>query len=51
VPLDAMLTKARHAIPMGSQSKVNSEEEFRTWMGMNVQVDDIMVIGFRPLSA
>ncbi len=24
------------------------EENFRTWMGYNVQVDDIMVIGFRP---
>ncbi len=31
VPPDTMLTKARHAMPMGSQSKVNSEEEFRTW--------------------
>ena len=31
VPLDTMLTKARHSIPMGSQSKVNSEDEFRTW--------------------
>ena len=30
-PADAMLTKARHAVPMGSQSKVNSEDEFRTW--------------------
>ena len=30
-PGDAMLTKARHAMPMGSQSKVNSEDEFRTW--------------------
>jgi DNA ligase (NAD+) len=28
---DTMLTKARHAMPMGSQSKVNSEEEFRAW--------------------
>ena len=26
------------------------EEEFHAWMGANVQVDDIMVIGFRPLS-
>jgi serine phosphatase RsbU (regulator of sigma subunit) len=24
------------------------EENFRTWMGSNVQVDDIMVIGFKP---
>lgn len=31
VPGEAMLTKARHSIPMGSQSKVNSEGEFRTW--------------------
>ena len=31
VPLDTMLTKARHAMPMGSQSKVNSEDEFRSW--------------------
>jgi DNA ligase (NAD+) len=31
VPLDTMLTKGRHAMPMGSQSKVNSEAEFRTW--------------------
>lgn len=30
-PADAMLTKARHAMPMGSQSKVNSEDEFRSW--------------------
>ena len=30
-PGDAMLTKARHAMPMGSQSKVNSEDEFRIW--------------------
>jgi DNA ligase (NAD+) len=27
-----MLTKARHAMPMGSQNKVNSEAEFRTWL-------------------
>jgi DNA ligase (NAD+) len=31
VPADTMLTKARHAMPMGSQSKVNSEDEFRSW--------------------
>lgn len=29
---DSMLTKASHSIPMGSQSKVNSEEEFRQWL-------------------
>lgn len=28
---DAMLNKARHAMPMGSQGKVNSEDEFRSW--------------------
>jgi len=32
VPTDAILTKARHAMPMGSQNKVNSEAEFRTWL-------------------
>ena len=31
VPADGMLTKARHSIPMGSQSKVNSEPEFLAW--------------------
>ena len=31
VPADTMLTKARHSIPMGSQSKVNSESEFLAW--------------------
>ena len=35
VPSDTMLTKARHAMPMGSQSKVNSEEEFRAWYAKN----------------
>jgi len=32
VPADSILTKARHAMPMGSQNKVNSETEFRTWL-------------------
>ncbi len=35
VPPDTMLTKARHAMPMGSQSKVNSAEEFRAWCARN----------------
>ena len=35
VPLDTMLTKARHAMPMGSQSKVNSADEFRAWFVKN----------------
>jgi DNA ligase (NAD+) len=32
VPAGTMLTKAQHTIPMGSQSKVNSEIEFLTWV-------------------
>ena len=32
VPADTILTKARHAMPMGSQNKVNAEAEFRTWV-------------------
>jgi len=35
VAADSILTKARHAMPMGSQSKVNSEVEFRTWCAKN----------------
>lgn len=35
VPADSMLTKARHSIPMGSQSKVNSEAEFQVWWERN----------------
>jgi DNA ligase (NAD+) len=31
IPADTILTKARHSIPMGSQSKVNSEAEFIAW--------------------
>ncbi len=31
VPANSMLTKAKHSMPMGSQSKVNSEEEFLAW--------------------
>jgi DNA ligase (NAD+) len=31
IPPDSMLTKASHRIPMGSQSKVNSIDEFRIW--------------------
>lgn len=31
VPADTILTKARHSIPMGSQSKVNFEAEFMAW--------------------
>lgn len=35
VPSDTMLTKAKHAMPMGSQSKVNSADEFRAWCFKN----------------
>lgn len=35
VPLDSMLTKARHAMPMGSQNKVNSQAEFMAWYAKN----------------
>ena len=35
VPQDTMLTKAKHSIPMGSQSKVNSEAEFQSWCEKN----------------
>lgn len=31
VPADGILSRARHRIPMGSQNKVNSAEEFRAW--------------------
>lgn len=31
VPPDALLTKATHRIPMGSQNKVNSAAEFTSW--------------------
>src|SRR5690606_14193895 len=31
VPADSILTKARHAIPMGSQNQGNGAEEVRAW--------------------
>jgi serine phosphatase RsbU (regulator of sigma subunit) len=37
-----------HRFPVNDQ-KLILEENIRTWMGTNPQVDDIMVIGFRPL--
>lgn len=43
-----LLTKI-HSFAVEDQKSV-LEEEFREWIGSNVQVDDIMVIGFRPLS-
>jgi serine phosphatase RsbU (regulator of sigma subunit) len=32
-----------------SDQKVILEDNIRTWMNGNVQIDDMMVIGFRPL--
>jgi serine phosphatase RsbU (regulator of sigma subunit) len=42
-----LLTKI-HPFSVDDQKSI-LEEEFRAWMGNNVQLDDIMVIGFRPL--
>ena len=42
VPPDAILTKAQHSIPMGSQSKVNSHEEFATWYEKSADNDKIL---------
>jgi serine phosphatase RsbU (regulator of sigma subunit) len=41
-----LLTKI-HSFSVEDQKSI-LEEEFRGWIGNNVQVDDIMVIGFRP---
>ncbi len=38
-----------HNFPLSDQ-KFILDENIKTWMGNNIQVDDIMVIGFRPLS-
>lgn len=38
-----------HGFPFNDQKAI-LDENIRNWMGRNVQVDDIMVIGFRPLS-
>lgn len=35
IPAGNMLTSAFHRMPMGSQSKVNTEAEFRTWFTKN----------------
>jgi serine phosphatase RsbU (regulator of sigma subunit) len=37
-----------HSFPVNDQRSI-LEENIRSWMGLNEQVDDIMVIGFRPL--
>jgi serine phosphatase RsbU (regulator of sigma subunit) len=36
-----------HRFPVADQKAI-IEDNIRTWMGNNIQVDDIMVIGFRP---
>jgi serine phosphatase RsbU (regulator of sigma subunit) len=36
-----------HQFPVDDQKEI-LEENIRTWMGINEQVDDMMVIGFRP---
>lgn len=35
VPADSILTAARHSIPMGSQNKLNSATEFKSWYAKN----------------
>ncbi len=37
-----------HNFPIDNQKAI-LEENIKNWMGRNVQIDDIMVIGFRPL--
>ena len=36
-----------HNFPISDQKAI-LEENIKTWMGTNEQVDDMMVIGFRP---
>jgi serine phosphatase RsbU (regulator of sigma subunit) len=38
-----------HNFPMNDQKSI-LDENIKTWMGGNEQIDDIMVIGFRPMS-
>jgi serine phosphatase RsbU (regulator of sigma subunit) len=37
-----------HRFPVNDQKSI-LDENIRTWMGKNDQVDDIMVIGFKPI--
>jgi serine phosphatase RsbU (regulator of sigma subunit) len=37
-----------HRFPVNDQKAI-LDENLKTWMGDNVQIDDIMVIGFKPL--
>jgi len=39
-----------HNFPVNDQKAI-LEENIKTWMGANEQVDDMMVIGFRPLNS
>jgi serine phosphatase RsbU (regulator of sigma subunit) len=38
-----------HRFPMNDQKSI-LEDNIKTWMGRNPQLDDMMVIGFKPLS-
>lgn len=38
-----------HNFPMNDQKSI-LDENIKTWIGRNEQIDDIMVIGFRPMS-
>jgi serine phosphatase RsbU (regulator of sigma subunit) len=38
-----------HRFPLNDQKSI-LEDNIRTWMGRNPQLDDMMVIGFKPLS-
>lgn len=37
-----------HRFPVNDQKSI-LEENIKTWMGRNIQVDDMMVIGYKPL--
>jgi len=39
-----------HRFPMNDQKSI-LEENIKTWIGKNDQIDDIMVIGFKPMSS
>jgi serine phosphatase RsbU (regulator of sigma subunit) len=38
-----------HSFPVDDQKAILGEN-IKTWMGLNEQVDDMMVIGFRPIN-
>jgi hypothetical protein len=37
-----------HRFPVNDQKAI-LDENIKTWIGRNEQVDDILVIGFRPI--